>query len=51
VEVTLDWFLGQAPVMHGDSFEMANRIDEHLRRLLPVTDHLYKYLRASARKP
>ena len=38
------WFLAQAKVMHQQSFEAASHIDEHLRRLSPLTDHLYKYL-------
>ena len=50
VEVQLDWFLGQAAIMHGTSFEAAQGMDDHLRRLLPTTDHLFKYLRATATK-
>jgi len=38
------WYLAQAKVMHQQSFEVADYIDEHLRRLSPLTDHLYKYL-------
>jgi ubiquinone/menaquinone biosynthesis C-methylase UbiE len=44
-EVTPDWFLGQGSVMHGDSFEVAEKIDAYLRSLLPLTMGLYKYLR------
>jgi len=51
VEVELDWYLGQATIMHGESFETSAIFEGHLRRLLPVTDHMFKYLRASARKP
>lgn len=51
VDVQFDWFLGQAAVMHGESFEAAQLMDSHLRRLLPTTDHLFKYLRATATKP
>lgn len=50
VEVRHEWFLGQAVVMHGDSFEAATSIDEHLRRLLPVSSRLYKYLVVTAAK-
>ena len=39
------WFVGQAEVMHGQSFEQADRIEEHLRALSPLGDHLFKYLR------
>ena len=51
VDVQLDWFLGQAAVMHGESFEVARLMEDHLRRLLPTTDHMFKYLRATATKP
>ena len=30
--------------MHGTSVEAAELVDDHLRRLLPVSAHLYKYL-------
>jgi SAM-dependent methyltransferase len=39
------WFLGQAEIMHGQSFEQADRIDAYLRTISPVADHLFKYLR------
>jgi len=42
--VHLDWYAGQATVMHGESFEAAATVDEHLRRLMPMTRHLFKYL-------
>lgn len=51
VEIRHEWFLGQAAVMHGQSFEAAAAIDEHLRRLLPVSSSLYKYLVVTAAKP
>lgn len=38
------WFLGQADIMHGQSFELADQIDAHLRSLSPLADHLFKYL-------
>lgn len=44
VKVNYHWYLAQAKVMHNQSFEDANVIDEHLQRLLPLTQHLYKYL-------
>jgi ubiquinone/menaquinone biosynthesis C-methylase UbiE len=40
----LEWFLGQAEVMHGQSFETAALIESHLRSLAPLTDHLFKYV-------
>jgi len=44
VRVNYHWYLAQAKVMHNQSFEDAKIIDEHLQRLLPLTQHLYKYL-------
>lgn len=43
-EIDFEWFLGQAVVMHGTSMEAATMIDDHLHRLLPTTEHLFKYL-------
>ena len=45
-----EWYLGQAAVMHGDSASSADLIDGHLRRLLPVTSSLFKYLVVTAVK-
>jgi ubiquinone/menaquinone biosynthesis C-methylase UbiE len=44
-EVRLEWFVGQAHVMHGQSFAAAERIEEYLRAAAPLTDHLFKYVR------
>lgn len=43
-ETRFEWFLGQAEVMHGRSFEEAARIEEYLRGVAPLSDHLFKYL-------
>ena len=43
-DIQFEWFLGQAVVMHGISMEASELVDAHLRRLLPVSDHLFKYL-------
>lgn len=43
-ETHFDWFLGQGNVMHGQSLEAAETVDAYLRRTLPLTQHLYKYL-------
>ena len=51
VDVRHEWYLGQAKVMHGQSFEESQLIDDHLRRLLPVSSPLYKYLVVTAAKP
>jgi hypothetical protein len=40
-DVHFEWFLGQGAVMHGQSFEAA---ETYLRRALPLTSHLFKYL-------
>jgi hypothetical protein len=42
--VRYEWFLGQGSVMHGQSFEASSTIEEHLRRVLPLSAHLFKYL-------
>lgn len=47
-ETTYEWFLGQGTLMHGVSFEVADATGEHLRRLLPLSAHLFKYLRFEA---
>jgi ubiquinone/menaquinone biosynthesis C-methylase UbiE len=44
VEVNLDWFMGQALVMHGKSFELASEIEKHLREILPASEDLFKYI-------
>lgn len=44
-EVLYDWFLGQGPVMHMQSFEDAATIDAYLQRLGSLSRPLYKYLR------
>lgn len=43
-EIRFEWYLGQAVVMHGTSTEAAETVDTHLRRLLPITAHLFKYI-------
>ncbi len=42
--VKLEWFLGQGEVMHGRSFEEAARVEDYLRSVSPLSDHLFKYL-------
>jgi len=44
-EVRLEWYLGQAHLMHGRSFEEAERVEDYLRSAAPLTDHLFKYIR------
>jgi ubiquinone/menaquinone biosynthesis C-methylase UbiE len=43
-EVTYDWYLGQGAIMHGQSFADSAIIEAYLRRALPLTSHLFKYL-------
>jgi ubiquinone/menaquinone biosynthesis C-methylase UbiE len=43
-----EWFLGQAVLMHGSTPDDAETVERHLRRLLPVTAPLFKYLRFEA---
>ena len=42
--VRFEWYLGQAEAMHGQSFEAAALIEAHLRRMSPLSDHLFKYV-------
>jgi ubiquinone/menaquinone biosynthesis C-methylase UbiE len=42
--VRYEWFLGQGAVMHGQSIEAAATVEEYLRRALPLSAHLFKYL-------
>ena len=46
-----EWFLGQGAVMHGASPEAAALIESYLRRALPVSASLFKYVEFSLRKP
>jgi ubiquinone/menaquinone biosynthesis C-methylase UbiE len=49
-ETTYEWYLGQGVLIHGPSAGDAAVVDGHLRRLLPLTAHLFKYLRFEATK-
>lgn len=40
-----DWYLGQAVVMHEQSFEQSALVEEYLRMALPATRGLFKYVR------
>lgn len=48
--VTHEWFLGQGQLLHKVSAEAAATTEQHLRRLLPLTASLFKYLRFEAVK-
>jgi SAM-dependent methyltransferase len=45
VEVTPEWYLGQGSILHGQSAADAATVESYLRRALPATAHLFKYLR------
>ena len=49
-EVRLEWFLGEAEVLHGQSSEAATIIDAYLRSGAPLTDHLFKYVQFTLMK-
>lgn len=41
----VDWYLGQAKVMHEGSLEDSDVVEKYLRSALPATTNLFKYLR------
>ena len=45
VKCEYEWYLGQANVMHSQSFEDAAVIDRYLKSAIPATRSLFKYLR------
>jgi ubiquinone/menaquinone biosynthesis C-methylase UbiE len=47
-KTTHEWFLGQAALIHGPAPESAAAVEAHLRRALPVSAPLFKYLRFEA---
>ncbi len=47
-ESTYEWFLGQATLIHGPEPDTATAVEVHLRRTLPVSAPLFKYLRFEA---
>lgn len=49
-ETTYLWFLGQGTVMHTMSFDAAKLVDQYLRQVLPLSKHLFKYLRFVLKK-
>ncbi len=51
VEVTYEWFGGQGKILHGVSATAAAHVDDYLRKALPLSRGLYKYLRFLAIKP
>ena len=43
--VEFEWFLGQAKVMHEQSRADSDTVEQYLSAVLPVSSHLFKYLR------
>ncbi len=43
--VSYEWFLGQGSVMHGQSMQEALTVESYLRRVLPISRGLFKYLK------
>lgn len=43
--VEFEWFLGQAKVMHEQSLADADTVEQYLNTVLPISSHLFKYLR------
>jgi ubiquinone/menaquinone biosynthesis C-methylase UbiE len=50
VRCEYEWYLGQANVMHQQSFEDAAIVDNYLKAALPATRALFKYLRLVLKK-
>lgn len=50
VGLEYQWFLGQGYVFHNISEEASSQIDSHLRKLLPLSRCLFKYLSFRATK-
>ena len=49
-DATYEWFAGQGKIIHGVSPEAARQVDAYLRRALPLSRGLYKYVRFAAVK-
>lgn len=45
-----DWFLGQGTIMHEHSFDEADAIDSYLKSVLPLSKHLFKYIKVVLEK-
>jgi len=45
-----DWFLGQGSIMHEHSFDEAEKIDNYLKDVLPLSKHLFKYIKVILKK-
>lgn len=45
VEISFQWYLGQGNVLHGQSQNDADIVDNYLRSVLPISESLFKYIR------
>jgi ubiquinone/menaquinone biosynthesis C-methylase UbiE len=50
ISYNYEWYLGEGFVKHQRSLKEDKTIDEHLRRCLPLTRNLFKYVRIVAEK-
>jgi len=50
IEIHREWFLGEARVLHSFGIDYTDVFAQHLSRLSPLTDHLFKYLWLTAVK-
>lgn len=50
INIRLDWFLGEAVVLHRDGVNMTKAIADHLRVLTPLSSHLFKYIWFTAKR-
>ena len=50
VNIEYYWFLGEGTILHQWSPESVQVIDSYLRTVLPLSSHLFKYLRVEAYK-
>lgn len=50
VEASYEWFAGRGKILHAVSPEAAEQVDAYLRRALPLSRGMYKYVRFKAVK-
>jgi len=44
IDIKFHWYLGQAKVMHQQSFEDSQKIESYLNSILPLSKSLFKYI-------
>jgi ubiquinone/menaquinone biosynthesis C-methylase UbiE len=50
VEIHYEWFLGEASIIHGEYSSAADTFRKLLQKNLPLSRHLFKYIRVIAQK-